>query len=66
MGAKLVAIVEQVRNRVDGMPSIDLARLNLKVGKALSRLAAVIADDPELVAIAEQALREITTEGDEQ
>lgn len=65
MGQRLAAIVEQVRSRTDGLPSVDLARLNLKVGKALSRLAAVLEDDPVLIAIAEEAACEIISEGDE-
>ncbi len=63
MGVRLVKIVEQVRNRADGLPNVDLARLNLKVGKALSRLAASLADDPQLVASAERAAQEILSEG---
>lgn len=63
MGARLVAIVDRVRTRPNGLPGVDLARLNLKVGKALSRLAATMDDDPELIARAERAAREIITEG---
>ncbi len=63
MGTRLVAIVDRVRTRPNGLPGVDLARLNLKVGKALSRLAATMDDDPELIARAECAAREILTEG---
>lgn len=63
MGTRLVAIVDRVRTRPNGLPGVDLARLNLKVGKPLSRLAASIADDPEIVARAERAAHEIMTEG---
>jgi hypothetical protein len=63
MGVRLVEIVERVKSRPGGLPGVDLARLNLKVGKALSRLAAVMADDPDLVACAERAAKEIISEG---
>ena len=64
MGARLVQIVERVRSRPNGLPNVDLARLNLKVGKALSRLAASIEDEPRLVAQAEQVAREILAESE--
>lgn len=64
MGARLVQIVEQVRNRSNGLPNVDLARLNLKVGKALSRFAATMEDEPRLVAHAEQVAREILAEAE--
>lgn len=54
VGQKLAAIVERVRNNSKGLPSVDLARLNLRVGKPLSRQAAELEDDPELVALAEK------------
>ncbi len=63
MGTRLVAIVDRVRTRPNGLPGVDLARLNLKVGKALSRFAATMDDDPELIARAERAAREILTDG---
>jgi hypothetical protein len=59
MGARLVEIVERVRQRPDGMPSVDLARLNLRVGKAISRMAATLADDPDLVERAQRIASEI-------
>ncbi len=62
MGTRLVAIVDRVRTRPNGLPGVDLARLNLKVGKALSRFAATMDDDPELIARAERAAREILTD----
>ncbi len=64
MGKRLVEIVEQVRKRSDGLPAVDLARLNLKVGKALSRLADSMPDDPAVIAAAEQAMKEILALGD--
>ncbi len=63
MGRKLEAIVERVRRESTGLPNIDLARLNLRVGQAISRLAAQLPDDPEIVARAEAAADEILTEG---
>ena len=63
MGTRLVAIVDRVLTRPNGLPGVDLARLNLKVGKALSRFAATMDDDPELIARAERAAREILTDG---
>jgi hypothetical protein len=63
MGVRLVEIVERIRQRADGLPNVDLARLNLRVGKALSRLAATMTDDPELVAAAERIAAEILAEG---
>lgn len=59
MGARLIEIVESIRNRPDGLPNVDLARLNLRVGKALSRCAAFLADEPALVERAERVAREL-------
>lgn len=59
MGVELQAVVEFVRGHSSGTPAVDLARLNLLVGRALSRNAATIADDPELVRRAWQHAREI-------
>lgn len=59
MGQRLLEIVEQVRLHNHGLPSVNLARLNLKVGKPLSRCAATMADDPKTVLAAERALLEI-------
>lgn len=64
MGMRLVQIVERVRNRPNGLPNVDLARLNLKVGKALSRLAATIEDEPWLVAQAELVANELLAESE--
>ncbi|HMU38285.1 MAG TPA: hypothetical protein PKE31_04685 [Pseudomonadota bacterium] len=64
MGKRLVEIVEQVRTRSKGLPSVNLARLNLKVGKPLSRFAATLDDDPATVAAAERALKEILSQGE--
>lgn len=63
MGVRLQAIVERVRSESRGLPNIDLARLNLKVGRPLSRQAAELPDDPQLVALAESVAREILSEG---
>ena len=62
MGAKLEAIVEHVRKNSKGLPSVDLARLNLRVGKALSRQAAELEDDPELVALAQKVADSLLAE----
>ena len=62
MGARLLAIVERVRTESKGLPNVDLARLNLKVGRPLSRQAAELPDDPTLVALAESIAREILSE----
>ncbi|UJR85793.1 hypothetical protein [Sandaracinus amylolyticus] len=62
MGARLQAIVDRVRTESKGLPNVDLARLNLKVGRPLSRQAAELPDDPTLVALAESIAREILSE----
>jgi len=59
VGARLKAIVDDVRYNSKGLVNIDLARLNLRVGKPLSRLAAELADDDDLVARARSAADEI-------
>ena len=59
MGQRLLAIVERVRRESKGLPDVDLARLNLRVGKALSRTAFSLPDDPELVALAERVANEL-------
>jgi hypothetical protein len=53
-----------VRRTSKGLPNIDLARLNLKTGRPLSRLAAEIPDNPLLVQAAWAAAREILGEGE--
>ena len=62
MGKRLLEIVDRVRNESRGLPNVNLARLNLRVGKPLSRFAEDIPDDPELVArardVADQLLAE--------
>jgi hypothetical protein len=63
MGARLVAIVERIKSASNGIPHFSLARLNLKTGKPLSRDAATLPDDPELVAAAEKAANEILSNG---
>jgi len=59
MGQRLLAIVERVRRESKGLPDVDLARLNLRVGKPLSRTAFSLPDDPELVALAERVANEL-------
>lgn len=59
MGLQLLQIVEYVRKNSRGLPNLDLARLNLKVGKPISRLAASLPDDPALVEAAWRAANEI-------
>jgi hypothetical protein len=59
MAARLQAIVERVRRESRGLPNVDLARLNLRVGKPLSRMALDLPDDPETVRRAEAAATEI-------
>ena len=62
MGQALVAIVERIRRESKGLPDVDLARLNLRVGKPLSRSAATIPDEPELVERAERFASELLRE----
>lgn len=62
MGEQLQSIVEHIRTNSRGLPSLDLARLNLRVGKPISRCAATLPDDPELVAAAWKAARAILAE----
>jgi len=59
LGKELVQVVEFVRGRARGNAVVELARLNLLVGRALSRSAEAIPDDPELVARAWTCAREI-------
>jgi hypothetical protein len=59
---QLIQIVEHVRANSRGLPNLDLARLNLKVGKPLSRLAGSLPDDPALVEAAWRAANEILSE----
>jgi hypothetical protein len=59
MAARLQAIVDRIRRQSSGVVNVDLARLNLRTGKPLSRLAMEIPDDPALVAHAETVCREI-------
>jgi hypothetical protein len=62
MGEQLQTIVEHVKINSRGLPSLDLARLNLRVGKPLSRCAATLPDDPALVAAAWRVARDILSE----
>jgi len=59
MGKALVEVVDFVRVRCRGGAAVELARLNLLVGRALSRSAAEIADEPELVERAWSSARSI-------
>ena len=59
LGALLLRIVEEVKTGSRGIPNVDLARLNLRVGKPLSRLAATLPDEPALVDAARKAADEI-------
>lgn len=59
MGQRLLDIVERIRRESKGLPDIDLARLNLRVGRPLSRQAFSLPDDPELVALAERVMHEL-------
>jgi hypothetical protein len=62
MGIRLVEVVEHVRTHSKGLPTLDLARLNLRVGKPLSRYAAMLPDEPEVVEAAWRAAHEILAE----
>ncbi|MDP3275506.1 MAG: hypothetical protein Q8Q09_09950 [Deltaproteobacteria bacterium] len=59
MGARLQAVVDRIRTQSKGLPNIDLARLNLRTGQPLSRLANEIPDDPTLVRSAEAFADEV-------
>lgn len=59
MGAELQRVVDYVKTNSKGLVAIDLARLNLRTGQALSRHALAIADTPELVARAWAVAREL-------
>jgi hypothetical protein len=63
LGIELQRVVDYVSANTRGLASIDLARLNLKTGKPLSRMALSIPDNPELVSLAWQCAREIVSEG---
>jgi hypothetical protein len=62
MGEQLQNVVEHVKSNSRGLPSLDLARLNLRVGKPLSRLAANLPDEPALVAKAWKVAHDILRE----
>ena len=59
MGDQLLQVVEHIRMNSRGVPALDLARLNLKLGRPVSRFAATLPDDPALVASAWAAAAEI-------
>lgn len=49
MGIELAKVVEYVRGKSKGTVVVDLARLNLLVGRAISRNAMTLPDEPEFV-----------------
>lgn len=59
MGTELQRVVEYVNKNSKGLAAIDLARLNLRVGKPLSRCAMTLPDQPEIVELAWKLAREI-------
>lgn len=59
MGTKLVEVVDYVRRHSRGAPAVNLARLNLLVGRAISRSANTLPDDQEMLDKAWSSAREI-------
>jgi len=49
MGVELAKVVDYVRGKSKGTVVVDLARLNLLVGRAISRNAMTLPDEPEFV-----------------
>jgi hypothetical protein len=49
MGIELAKVVDYVRRKSKGAAVVDLARLNLLVGRAISRNAMSLPDEPEIV-----------------
>lgn len=49
MGIELAKVVDYVRRKSKGTAVVDLARLNLLVGRAISRNAMTLPDEPEVV-----------------
>ena len=62
MGQRLQDIVTRVQTQCKGLPAVSLARLNLRVGKPLSRMASLMPDDPDIVALAEKVADELLAE----
>lgn len=62
MGILLMQVVEHIRKSSKGLANVDLARLNIRTGKPLSRMAAVIPDDKQLVDNAWRVAHEILRE----
>lgn len=62
MGVELQKVVAYVNARTQGVAAVDLARLNLRVGRAISRQALSLPDDPELLDRAWRCAREIVGE----
>jgi hypothetical protein len=65
LGTELQRVVEYVSRNSRGLAAIDLARLNLRVGKPLSRCALTLPDHPETVELAWKLAREIVDGGGE-
>lgn len=65
MGIELQRVVDYVTRNTKGLAAVDLARLNLRVGKPLSRMAMALPDDPAIVSSAWECAREILGEGEE-
>lgn len=63
LGTELQRVVEYVNKHSRGLAAIDLARLNLRVGKPLSRCAMTLPDHPETVELAWRLAREIVAGG---
>ncbi len=63
MGIELQKVVDYVNAHTTGLAAVDLARLNLRVGKPLSRFAMSIPDTPDTLTRAWQCAREILAEG---
>jgi hypothetical protein len=64
MGVALQEVVDHIRKASRGLAHFDLARLNLKLRRPVSRIAMTLPDDPELVEAAWRAAREILNEKD--
>lgn len=62
VGAELKRVVDYVNANSKGLPAVDLARLNLRIGKPISRSAMTLADQPELVERAWKYAMEILSE----
>ena len=63
VGIELQKVVDYVTKSTCGLAAVDLARLNLRVGKPLSRFAMSIPDTQETITRAWQCARAIVAEG---